>query len=392
MSDEYEFHKNKKTDKTYISPRFKNKKTLSDEEISTRRISKVFDIAELHFFEYLKEYKSIVLRKTDKEREEVILTVIEEDKKIAWISIQRFMTKTWYPKAESIFFPPEAFKKMIDFLRSIEFIDFSSPEHFQVQDSDLIKRTPTDLVEILKQIPEGTIDSKVVGLIMQKLSSDTRIKWIVDSLSNEELENISTNHIELQRKKVVSQLEERLKWDFSETKWADSWQNWIRENCWLTGANYLPPIDRQKISISGIMPDYLFPRHDGFIDIFEIKLPSDEVIKEDPSHPWSWTWTNESNKAIGQVVNYLWEIDRLRLDIEREIQTKYFKTVSLLRPCAYIIIWNDDNWFIDEPDIIIRALKRQKKLEALRKLNYALHGIEIITYAELVRRWKSFIS
>ena len=83
MTTEHEFHKNKKTDKTYISPRFKNKKTLSDEEISTRRISKVFDIAELHFFEYLKEFKSIVLRKTDKEREEVILTVIEEDKKIA---------------------------------------------------------------------------------------------------------------------------------------------------------------------------------------------------------------------------------------------------------------------------------------------------------------------
>ena len=52
----------------------------------------------------------------------------------------------------------------------------------------------------------------------------------------------------------------------------------------------------------------------------EIKLPDDSVILEDTSHPGSWKWTSETNKSIGQVVNYLTEIDRLKLEIERNIK------------------------------------------------------------------------
>ena len=78
--------------------------------------------------------------------------------------------------------------------------------------------------------------------------------------------------------------------------------------------------EKTKINVTGIMPDYLFPTLDGFVDVLEIKLPNDEVILEDTSHPGSWKWTSLTNIAIGQVVNYLGEIDRLRLEIERNIK------------------------------------------------------------------------
>ena len=121
------------------------------------------------------------------------------------------------------------------------------------------------------------------------------------------------------------------------------------------------------------MPDYLFPTVDGFVDVLEIKLPDDPVINEDTSHKGSWKWTAEANAAIGQVVNYLGEIDRLRLEIERSIRANYGYEVSLVKPRAFILIGDSIDW-------------DDSKKEGLRKLNHALHGIEVLTYRDLVAR------
>ena len=185
---------------------------------------------------------------------------------------------------------------------------------------------------------------------------------------------LSYARIQDDRKKNVDELELRLQTGgFSETSGSDSWQKWIYKNNWLFGVNYREPIEKEKINISGIMPDYLFPTLDGFVDILEIKLPDNDVIAEDRSHRGSWRWTSETNIAIGQVVNYLGEIDRLRLEIERNINTEYNWEISLLKPRAYVLIGDSASW--DAP-----------KKEGLRKLNHALHGIEVLTYKDLYDR------
>lgn len=125
------------------------------------------------------------------------------------------------------------------------------------------------------------------------------------------------------------------------------------------------------------MPDYLFITTDGFVDVLEIKLPSMEVIVKDGSHNGSWVWSSDANKAIGQVVNYISEIDRLQLEIERQIQKEH-DNVSVLKPRAYILIGNSKDW-------------NKEKKEGLRKLNHSLHGIEVITYHNLTQRGLLFI-
>ena len=127
------------------------------------------------------------------------------------------------------------------------------------------------------------------------------------------------------------------------------------------------------------MPDFLYPTIDGFVDVLEIKLPKDDVLVEDSSHKESWKWTSETNSAIGQVVNYLTEIDRLRLENENKIQNETGNKVLFLKPRAFILIGNSQDW------------SNQKK-EALRKLNYYLHNIEVITYKDLLDRGNQFIN
>lgn len=190
---------------------------------------------------------------------------------------------------------------------------------------------------------------------------------------------LSHARIQIEKQKTVEELENRLNTGgFTETTGNDSWQKWIYKNNWLFGVNYKNPIEKAKINISGIMPDYLFPTIDGFIDILEIKLPVDEVIVADKSHKGSWKWTPETNAAIGQVVNYLCEIDRLRLEIEKSIKENYGLDLCLLKPRAYILIGDNNNW-------------DSKKIEGLRKLNHALHGIEILTYKDLIERGRQSI-
>jgi len=191
-------------------------------------------------------------------------------------------------------------------------------------------------------------------------------------------DQLAVGHIQLKRKSIVEELKERLNNTYSETSGNNSWQRWIYEHNWLFGVNYQKPIEKQRININGVMPDYLFPTLDNFVDILEIKLPEKEVIEEDRSHNGSWVWTIDSNRAIGQVVNYLNEINRLRLEIERQILTVYGLNFSLLKPRAFILIGRSDNWSMN-------------KKEGLRKLNDALHGIEIITYTDLVNRGLTFI-
>ena len=190
---------------------------------------------------------------------------------------------------------------------------------------------------------------------------------------------LSYARIQIERKNVLDDLKDRLNKDFAETKGNDSWQNWISINNWLFGVNYNQPIEKVKINLTGIMPDFLYPTIDGFIDILEIKLPKDEVIVEDNNHRGSWKWSNETNSAIGQVTNYLTEIERLRFENENKINNDSEKRVLFLKPRAFILIGNSQNW-------------SNTKKEALRKLNYYLHNIEVITYRDLLDRGNQFIN
>jgi hypothetical protein len=121
------------------------------------------------------------------------------------------------------------------------------------------------------------------------------------------------------------------------------------------------------------MPDYLFLTVDNFADVLEIKLPSEEVIVEDKSHVGSYKWCPKTNEAIGQVVTYLAEIDRLQLELEREIKRVYSIPVSFVKPRGFILIGKKDGW-------------DQFKRDGLRKLNFALHGLEVVTYSDLLQR------
>jgi hypothetical protein len=75
----------------------------------------------------------------------------------------------------------------------------------------------------------------------------------------------------------LDEFRERLNHKYPETSGNNSWQNWIRRNFWLFGANYRQPLPKEKVGFDSI-PDFLFVTLDGFLDFLEIKLPQHQVI------------------------------------------------------------------------------------------------------------------
>lgn len=240
----------------------------------------------------------------------------------------------------------------------------SGPREFVVAEKGSLVIDDKNKIEAIKKILD------------QGYSNDF---WELLSESNPGLaDKLVAGHLHESRRKVIKELGERLTKSYPETSGDDSWQSWIYRNSWLFGVNYGKPIEKQKINITGVMPDYIFPRLDGFVDVLEIKLPTEDVIIAVPGHPGAWAWSTATNHAIGQTVNYLAEIDRLRFEIENEIRNKYQQEFSVLKPNGYVLIGSNQGW-------------TKAKKEALRNLNHSLHGIEVLTYTELQERGQAFL-
>lgn len=262
------------------------------------------------------------------------------------------------------------------------FLNLHFPQDFSydkplISESD-IKKLDKSFPQIIQQIPKKRKNQKAIieqtsSIITELLVKKRLLRQEIDDL--EKLRNQS-NIFYFQTK--LEELTTRLSRSHHETRGKDSWQSWIYENNWLFGVNYQPPIEKQKINIAGSMPDYLFPTLDGFLDILEIKLPSMEVIVKDPDHTGAYAWSGNTNKAIGQVVTYLNDIELYQLHLKQAIKRVYSLDIYLIKPRAFILIGKKDGWSEDQH-------------QALRKLNYSLHGIEVITYSDLKDRGQEIL-
>jgi len=93
-------------------------------------------------------------------------------------------------------------------------------------------------------------------------------------------------------------------------------------------------------------------------------------------------WSSKASEAIGQVVTYLHEIElhqlELKQKIERAYRDKFGSGIFSIKPRGFILIGTKEGW-------------NEEMLEAIRKLNYSLHGIEVITYTDLLTRGREII-
>ncbi len=257
------------------------------------------------------------------------------------------------------------------------------PDEFKYEKNYLKE---SELRKIDRQLP--TILSRVAStdkakiLLLEQTTNTLRQSILHSKASQEALTKLQKQTRISFYQQRLDELKSRLTKKYHETKGNNSWQKWIYDNKWLFGVHYLTPIQKERIGFSEI-PDFLFPTLDGFLDILEIKKPIFDVIRKDEFHHGSYAWGSETNKAIGQVVHYIQEMEENQSKLLKEINLEYGKKYKIplltVKPRAYILIGVSQSW-----------TPREKN--AFRTLNYSLHGIEVITYSDLIQRGESIVS
>jgi len=268
------------------------------------------------------------------------------------------------------------------------FLNSRFPKDFEydrgrVSESQL-KKVDNNFPQVLQDLSKKAKNKKILFQHTAEVVKNLKEQKKLLKSEIEQLEELQKNSNIALFQNRIKELKERLgsKKQFAETRGKNSWQSWIYKNNWLFGSNYQTPIEKEKIGFDSI-PDYLFPTIDGFLDILEIKLPSHDVILDDSSHAHSFKWSGKVSEAIGQVVTYLHEIEINQLQIQQRIEENYKdlfneQKIFVIKPRAFILVGRNTGW-------------SPEKRRALRKLNYSLHGIEVLTYDDLLNRGERIV-
>ncbi len=144
-----------------------------------------------------------------------------------------------------------------------------------------------------------------------------------------------------------------------------AFQKLLDQNWWMLGGHYVWRIGKRHWTNRETV-DIMLKSADGFFEIIELKRSSPQIFKLDHDQ---WIVTAEVNDAVNQAAQYISFIEMDRASIFKRFN------VDLHKIKAKVLI----GWIAEEDEFA------KQKREALRIYNSHLHGIQVMTYDELVR-------
>lgn len=245
--------------------------------------------------------------------------------------------------------------------------------------SSKIVETTEEINLLIQKLEES--DLETISILLHKFESDDKIKGLLSALDKIEIEHLHGAFHHKYMKEEISNLEKLIDLELNHniTTEIDNhpeiikykagqpekiFQNWIENNLWVFGIEYIKHHDARKIALFS-EGDLLMESLDGYLDLIELKRPKHTLLKFDDSHKCHYPH-NELSIVLGQSLFYLQKLSEYKLNIENEYKTK------VLMPRVKIIIGNSSDF--DE-----------NQLHCLRMINSDLSSIQIISYSDLVK-------
>ena len=324
------------------------------------------------------------LRQTHNEKQQVLVLLTQDDKKIKRITLQKFKRRKSGDYStntdDSFCFRGDELQILVSFLQSIQFIDLINKDRFQIEDLSsgignkaIIDSTEREILTIL-----GTIDG------------DERIdflKRIKDNLSHEDIQ------ILLGRKEALEVFESHLvKKDWNEP----DWQNFFKEQNWIFGSGLdyriMTPFDRE-MNVTSVgtdnkekaIVDFLMGFSDFTVTV-EVKKPETAIFqKVKGGRSGIWSFHHDFIEAVSQVLEQKteWHILGQKNNLYDKDGKKLLKRT---RDAKAILVIGDKSEFLSLDNDREREIK-QDTFELFRRDS---RNIEVITYDELFER-ASFI-
>jgi len=250
------------------------------------------------------------------------------------------------------------------------------------QEITLLPRTALAFRDFLNNITVVDTSSKnALKYPIKNISEDALLNSDKRIISNEEFKNIILDNIKniddyyallsIQKKKsAISRLR-----DIIEGKYKNEVdiQKFLKNNIWLFGNEYTFIVRDEKINPENIL-DIIPKNIENYVDIIEIKLPTEELFLLDRSHN-NYYPTSHLTKAISQTQNYIFELENKNQDIKYQKDNQ----CTIIRPRGIILFGSG------------KALCDTEK-KYLRILNSSYHNIQIITYQQLLEKAENLLS
>ena len=237
----------------------------------------------------------------------------------------------------------ENFWLLINYLSSIKDID-----------------VPTQSFSVIKDV-----DRDFVQKVVTSFRTPAEQQLLVQA-KKDDVNNLYAAVTHAKNKHALEELEKLI----SENATEGAFQLWFQANTWAFGIDYLEVYDTSRIGIHSDS-DFIAMSLDQYADLIELKRPNMPLLIHDPSHD-DYYPTSELSKVIGQSVHYLHTMESNRAMLQEEDE------ITVLKPRIKIIAGLTDQF-------------SDKQKRALRLLNNGLHGIEIISYDQVVARAKKLI-
>lgn len=173
--------------------------------------------------------------------------------------------------------------------------------------------------------------------------------------------------------KLIEEFEAKLK---HSSQSENSWQVFLQEHILLFNTSYVAVLGKASVALQGKYPDFMLVDVFNYIDIFEIKKPSTNLLKLDESRN-NYFWDNEISKAISQVENYINSLSTHGANFSQEIRKIKGLDVSVVRPRGVIIAG------------IRSQLKNEKMKDDFRLLRNSLSNIDVILFDDFLDRLKN---
>lgn len=383
MTEDYQYHQNKKPDKTYIS------KSLSFSAQAGRKIriaSKVLDSPENHSF--VLEKAEHVIRVTDGGRQEIVAKFYEDTRGIFTLTIQRFTVKTGEPHETHFSFIGEEIPKLLAFITNLQLVDLTNPKKINVTDADLVRR-------ILSTEQARSLINQNQDLILELARSEiTKADIVALGFRRRQLDRfdllLNDPDYFAQEKRDMDGTDEGV------------WQAFFEQNKWIFGYGltylHLSSFDDSRLEQvvvgydlggSGKRADAVMKTR-GLINALcfvEIKKHTTELLQSKPYRSGCWAPSDELSGGVAQMQGTVaMAVRRLaeKLDVKDKLGDPTGDIVFTHRPRSFLVAGNLGQ-FVTENGV---NNDRYRSFELYRR---NMNHPEVITFDELYQRAKLIV-
>lgn len=396
-TDDYEFFRNKRPDRVYLSKSLRQLELSKDaagnvQKLSRpfRIVSKIVECKESHGF--IKDGKEIALRVTDGERQEIKAKFYEDTRGIFTLTLQKYTLPSGMPHQAYFTFVGSEISTLYNFLRNIEILPLSTEGSQKLDDKfveelvlthdqalRLISSQPDLVAELLKNQVTAQ-DVKELGRRRAQLATFEKL-LTNPTFFDETRESLGPN-----------------------TRPEDVWQDFFEKNTWIFGygLNYFfnSALDGKRleqlvsgydIAGSGKRIDALLKTR-GIVSALafgEIKTHMTPLMKKvaQPYRTECWQVADELNGGIAQVqktVQLALENIGSRLDVKARNGDPTGESMSLYQPKAFLVTGTLSE-FQTEHGI------NMEKYSSFELFRQSLNNPEIVTFDELYERAKFIV-